>query len=77
MSQPDCFEAGGTSHTTIGQINRNRQVCLGTRGKLGANNTRLFAMFCLCCGHLYGCLKGDVWLRKCPRCDEGATGHDF
>lgn len=58
----------------IGYINKNWQVCLGSRGKRGTDHNNLaYALFCLCCGNLYGANGSDVHKRLCPNieCQEG------
>ena len=32
----------------------------------------LYAMECLSCGHKYFTNGSDIWLRKCPECQDGA-----
>ena len=53
----------------IGYINKNNQKNLGCRGKSDTHyNQRFFEMECLNCGHKYMANGCDVWLRKCPVC---------
>ena len=72
------FVDGSSKHVKVGKINDNYQICLGTRNEKSTNKTEqdVFAMFCLCCGHLYGANGCDVWERKCPECQEG-EGEDL
>lgn len=53
----------------IGYINKNNQKNLGYRGKSETHyNQNAFEMECLDCGHKYLANGCDVWLRKCPVC---------
>lgn len=71
------FRNGTTETTTIGYINRNKQRVLGTRGKSGTDHTaKAYKLEYLNskCGHLYGANGTDVFLRKCPECQDGRPG---
>lgn len=71
------FRNGTTETTTIGYINRNQQRVLGTRGKSGTDHTaKAYKLECLNskCRHLYGANGTDVFLRKCPECQDGRPG---
>lgn len=71
------FQSGDGYSVQIGQINRNWQVCLGTRGKPGTDHSaNSYAIFCLYCRHIYGANSGDVWQRLCPKCQKG-KGEDL
>lgn len=68
----------------IGYINNNWQVCLGTRGMRGNDsNAKSYAMFCLCCGHIYGSNGTDIAGagagkgRYCHKCQGGEDGIPF
>lgn len=53
----------------IGYINKNNQKNIGYRGKSETHyNQNAFEMECLDCGHKYLANGCDVWLRKCPSC---------
>jgi len=74
------FHSGDSDkpHVQIGKVNRNHQICLGTRKAKSPNKPEqdVYAMFCLCCGHLYGANGFDVWLRLCAQC-QGGEGEDL
>lgn len=54
-----------------GYINKNNQRNNGYRGKSETHyNQRFFEMECLDCGHRYMANGCDVWLRKCPECQQ-------
>ena len=58
----------------VGYINRNNQKNLGYRGKSDTHyNQNCFEMECLECGHKYFANGCDVWLRKCPSCQQKTT----
>ncbi len=55
----------------IGYINKNNQKNRGYRGKSETHyNQRFFEMECLDCGYKYLANGCDVWLRKCPHCQQ-------
>ncbi len=55
--------------TDAGYINKNNQKNLGYRGISETHyNQKFFEMECLDCGHKYMANGCDVWLRKCPNC---------
>ena len=60
--------------TDIGYINKNNQKNLGYRGMSETHyNQKSFEMECLECGHKYLTNGCDVWLRKCPACENGKS----
>ena len=60
--------------TDVGYINKNNQKNLGYRGVSETHyNQRFFEMECLDCGHKYFANGCDVWLRKCPNCQQKGT----
>lgn len=60
--------------TAIGYINKNNQKNLGCKGLSKTHyNQRFFEMECLDCGHKYLANGCDIWLRKCPCCQEITT----
>lgn len=72
------FKSGDGETVKIGFINENRQICLGTRGKLGTDHLqKAYAVFCLECGQLYGSNGTDVHERNCPECQAGASGIEY
>ena len=57
--------------TDAGYINKNNQRNLGFIGVSQTHyNQRFFRMECLDCGHIYEANGCDVWLRKCPVCQQ-------
>ena len=71
------FQSGDGGTVQIGFINRNNQLCLGTRGKPGTDYLQLsYRMICLetDCEFIYGANGADVHERKCPKCQGGAQG---
>ena len=57
--------------TDAGYINKNNQKNLGYRGVSDTHyNQKFFEMQCLDCGHTYMANGCDVWLRKCPKCQD-------
>ncbi|MBE6692203.1 MAG: hypothetical protein E7586_02570 [Ruminococcaceae bacterium] len=60
--------------TDEGYINKNNQKNLGYRGMSEThNNQKFFEMECLDCGHKYMANGCDVWLRKCPNCQDNSN----
>ena len=60
--------------TDVGYINKNNQKNLGYRGVSETHyNQKFFEMECLDCGHKYLANGCDVWLRKCPNCQDTST----
>ena len=77
LEQAEAFESGAGESTRIGYVNRHRQRCEGHRGRSGNDHLqRAYRMRCLQsgCGHVYGANGSDIFQRKCPRCQGGATG---
>jgi len=71
------FRSGSGETVQIGFVNRNNQICLGTRGIPGTDHNQLsYRMFCLeeDCEQFYGANGSDVHLRRCPNCQDGAQG---
>lgn len=64
------FKSGKRIRPTlqIGYINRNRQICLGTRGAAGNREDQdAYMMVCLMCGNQYGANGCDVGVHRCPK----------
>lgn len=69
------FENGQGEYNKIGAINKNGQLCLGSRQVRGTDHNALsFKMRCMHCDYVYGANGTDVFQRKCPRCQQGAAG---
>lgn len=80
IEQGDAFESGEGESTRIGYVNRHAQRCEGHRGRSGNDHLqRAYRMRCLApgCGHVYGANGSDIFQRKCPRCQGGASGIPF
>jgi hypothetical protein len=74
------FQSGTGATTQIGYVNRNQQLCEGTRGVAGTDHGAVsYKMVCQrpSCGHEYGSNGTDVFQRKCPRCQGGKPGIPF
>jgi predicted RNase H-like nuclease len=74
------FRNGTTQTTTIGYINKNQQVVMGTRGIPGTDHrAKAYKLECLnsSCGYLYGANGTDIFLRKCPACQGGRPGIQY
>ena len=72
------FQNGNTPTTQIGYVNRNKQKCLGHRGKPGNDyNQKAYKMECLCCEYTYGANGSDAFQRLCPKCQSGQPGIEF
>lgn len=60
--------------TDVGYINKNNQKNLGYKGVSTTHyNQSHFELECLECGHKYLANGCDIWLRKCPHCQEAKT----
>lgn len=71
------WKSGSTETTTIGYVNRNNQVVLGTRGIKGTDHGQLsYKLRCQNsgCGYEYGANGTDIFQRKCPKCQNGNPG---
>lgn len=57
--------------TDAGYINKNNQKNLGYKGVSTTHyNQSHFELECLECGHKYLANGCDIWLRKCPKCQD-------
>lgn len=57
--------------TEVGYINKNNQKNNGRKCKSENHyNQWFYEMECLDCGNKYYANGFDIWLRKCPRCQE-------
>lgn len=71
----DEFCSGGGKTTQIGYINRNSQICWGSRGVPGNDHCQVsYKLECRHCGEHYGANGSDIFHRKCPACQSGAPG---
>lgn len=62
--------------TDQGYINKNNQKNNGIAGASSTHyNQKFFEMECLYCGHKYFANGCDVWLRKCPKCQQMISGN--
>ena len=63
--------------TNTGYINKNNQKNLGYIGVSETHyNQKFFEMECLDCGHKYLANGCDVWLRKCPSCQNNSDSKE-
>ena len=63
--------------TDTGYINKNNQKNLGYRGVSETHyNQKFFELECLNCGHKYFANGCDVWLRKCPSCQDNSDSKE-
>ena len=61
--------------TTLGTINRNRQVVIRKTVVPGNDHNQVvYVLQCIPCNHEYGANGSDLWQRRCPACDSGAKG---
>ncbi len=61
--------------TKPGYVNRNGQITIRDTGEPGTDfAARSFQLACSRCGFNYGVNSGDIWERKCPKCQGGAPG---
>ena len=62
--------------TDTGYLNKNNQKNLGYRGCSETHTSaKAYEMECLDCGHRYLANGCDIWLRKCPVCQNKSTKH--
>ena len=74
------FRSGDGETVQIGYINRNNQMCLGTRGRPGTDHLQLsYRMICLIedCEFIYGANGTDVHERRCQRWQGGTSGISY
>ncbi len=63
------------STTTPGFVNRNGQEVVRATGLPGTDHQqRVYELLCHHCGHRYGSNGSDNFQRKCPECQDGASG---
>jgi hypothetical protein len=61
--------------TDPGYINRNGQTVLRRSDERGNDHNQfVYVMRCMKCAHEYGANGSDIWQRRCPSCNGGATG---
>jgi len=64
--------------TELGYINRNNQKVVRETEEIGNDhNQRVYVLWCGECGLKYGANRSDIWQRRCPACEGGATGLDY
>lgn len=64
--------------TKIGYENRNRQVVIEATGLPGNDFfQKVYVLRCGICGREYGANGSDIWDRRCPGCQGGATGLSY
>ena len=68
----------GKGTTTIGYVNRNDQEVIRPTGIRGTDHGQyVYVLRCRTCSHEYGANGSDIFLRRCPKHDGGATGLPF
>jgi hypothetical protein len=66
---------GNGRTTEEGYVNRNSQEVVRPTGKPGTDHGQyIYVLRCRTCGHEYGANGSDIWLRRCPAHDRGASG---
>lgn len=61
--------------TEFGYRNRNGQIVLRKTDLPGNDHNQMtYVLHCEQCGHEYGANGSDIFLRRCPAHDGGATG---
>ncbi|MHB0972261.1 MAG: hypothetical protein ACYC7A_18035 [Thermoanaerobaculia bacterium] len=64
----------GTYWTTPGAVNPKGQTVVRDSGIRNRHSQRVFVLRCGQCAYEYGAQGCDVFLRKCPRCQDGKAG---
>ncbi|MEQ1905523.1 MAG: hypothetical protein ABL888_15145 [Pirellulaceae bacterium] len=58
--------------------NRNGQVVIRSTGLQGTDHLqKIYVLRCSQCAHEYGANGSDIFQRKCPSCQGGASGLDY
>lgn len=66
-------ESKGT--TEPGFVNPSGQVVIRNTGTPGTDKFQtVYQLGCSKCGHVYGANGSDIHIRKCAKCNGGATG---
>jgi len=61
--------------TKEGFENRHGQVNLGCTGEPGTDHCQyIYRLRCKHCGTVYGANGADIFQRRCPNCQDGASG---
>jgi hypothetical protein len=61
--------------TRPGYVNRNNQVVIRNTNLPGTDRGQtVYQLGCAICGHVYGANGSDIFERKCPKCQGGASG---
>jgi hypothetical protein len=64
--------------TAPGYVNRNNQLVLRDTGQPGNDhNQRIYVLKCQNCESEYGVNGSDIFQRRCPTCQGGASGLDY
>ena len=59
----------------VGYENRNGQTVIRPTGLEGTDyGQKVYVLKCGHCGHQYGANGSDIWLRRCPSCQDGRPG---
>lgn len=61
--------------TTPGAVNDNRQRVVRKTALPGNDHLQyVYVLHCDHCAHEYGANGSDIWQRRCPQCQRGASG---
>jgi hypothetical protein len=61
--------------TDVGYVNRNDQEVVERTERAGTDHgQRVYIILCRRCRRRYGANGSDIWLRKCPHCQDGKPG---
>jgi hypothetical protein len=61
--------------TQPGYVNRNDQIVVRDTNRPGNDHLQyVYILACQRCQNEYGANGSDIWLRKCPACQNGAPG---
>ncbi len=64
--------------THPGYRNKNGQVVIRNTGLDGTDHLqKVYQLGCSKCGYVYGANGTDIHLRRCPKCQNGASGLAF
>jgi len=64
--------------TDVGYVNSNDQTVVRATGLPGTDHMQtIYVLRCGACRVEYGANGSDIWLRRCPNCQNGAAGLPF
>ena len=72
------WQDGSGESTEIGYLNPNCQQCCGHCEVKGTDHGQYaYKTECTICGYVYGTNGTDMYERRCPECQGGATGIQY